>query len=43
MNIKNCATFSLIETIIWERKEISVIGNIETFQVGSNSINGVFI
>jgi hypothetical protein len=35
--------FNLIGIIIWERKEISVIGNIETSQVGSNNINGVFI
>jgi hypothetical protein len=43
MNIRNCAIFNLTETIIWEKKEISVIGNIEMSQVGSNNINGVFI
>jgi hypothetical protein len=35
--------FNRTGIIIWERKEISAIGNIEMFQVGSNNINGVFI
>jgi hypothetical protein len=35
--------FNPIEIITWEKKEHSVIGNIETYQVGSNNINGVFI
>jgi hypothetical protein len=35
--------FNRTGIIIWERKEIFVIGNIGTFQVGSNNINGVFI
>jgi hypothetical protein len=35
--------FNPIEIIIWEKKEHLVIGNIEILQLGSNSINGVFI
>jgi hypothetical protein len=43
MIIKNSVMFNPIEITIWEKKEHSVIGNIGTPQVGSNSINGVFI
>jgi hypothetical protein len=43
MNIKNYVTSNPTEITIWERKEHLVIGNIGIYQVGSNSINEVFI